>query len=144
VSGETKTSVSGWTIDTFAEYSRALREADLRFDAERDRRLAEVAVEREKALAIKEKADERALSLSAETQKYKDEKANELRSQIERERGSYITQDKFDAVMKPVLDYIAASGGRDRGAAPYTAVIFSVVSSVLSALAVGAVVVATR
>ena len=43
-----------------------------KFEAERDRRYGEVATERDKALA-----------LAREIQNYKDEKANDLRSQID-------------------------------------------------------------
>jgi hypothetical protein len=109
MSGETQDEVSGWTIDTLAQHMRTLREADLRFDAERDRRYAEVALEREKALKIKETADLAALQLAREIQTYKDEKANELRSQIERERGTYLTRaDKaaIEAQIKPLADYV--------------------------------------
>lgn len=48
MSGETKVSVSGWTIDTLAQHVEALTQAQKRFVVERDRRYAEVAVERDK------------------------------------------------------------------------------------------------
>jgi hypothetical protein len=90
-----------------------------RLAAERDRRYAEVDLEREKALRIKEKADETALDLARDIQVYKDEKANELREQINRERGAYATKDdlralsdKFDAAHKPVVEFIAAQVGK--------------------------------
>ena len=103
-----------------------LRVADLRFSEERDRRYAEVALEREKALKIKETADLAALDLAREIQTYKDEKANDLRSQIEGERGSYVTRteylqahssliDKLEATTKPLTDYVAAQQGRSQG-----------------------------
>jgi hypothetical protein len=97
---------------TERDYFEALRAADQR------------------ALQIKEEADERALTLQAETQKYKDEKANELRSQIESERGMYATKDdlgilndkrdtalaalneKFDLALKPMIEYMAAQTSR--------------------------------
>ena len=93
------------------EYLAAVRESDVRFGAERDRRYTEVNLEREKALKIKETADLAALELAREIQNYKDEKANELRSQIERERGSYITQ----AELKPLADFVARQQGRQGG-----------------------------
>ncbi len=65
---------------------------------ERDRRYAEVNIEREKALKIKEEADKTALGLAREIQTYKDEKANELRSQIEREQGERATKDELRAL----------------------------------------------
>lgn len=97
---------------------QALQEERDKFMAERDRRYAEVSIEREKALKIKEVADLAALQLAREIQTYKDEKANELRSQIERERGDYATRsdlnalsDKFDTAMKPVVDFVSSSRG---------------------------------
>lgn len=90
-----------------------------RFYEERDRRYAEVNIEREKALKIKETADLAALQLAREFQKERDEKANELRTQIERERGEYPTRaelasvvDKFEAAMRPVTDYITSLQAR--------------------------------
>jgi hypothetical protein len=112
MSGETEQQVSGWTVDTLMVHHAALREADLRFDAERDRRMTEVNVEREKALKIKETADLAALQLAREIQTYKDEKANELREQISRERGTYITH----AEIKPFLDWITNQQGRQASA----------------------------
>lgn len=69
---------------TTRKHLEALREADQR------------------ALAIKERADEKALSLAREIQTYKDEKANELRSQIERERGEMATKDDLAAAIEKV------------------------------------------
>lgn len=104
------------------EHLEALRVADHRFQEERDRRYAEVNIEREKALKIKETADLAALQLAREIQTYKDEKANELRSQIERERGSYVTQpelrsleDKILALLSPIQDSISKGQGKSGG-----------------------------
>jgi vacuolar-type H+-ATPase subunit E/Vma4 len=69
--------MSEWTVDTLKEHVDALRAADQR------------------ALQIKETADEKALNLSAEVQRYKDAKANELREQIEAERGRYLTVESY-------------------------------------------------
>src|SRR6185503_6511457 len=122
MSGETLAAVSGWTIDTLAEHMRTLRAADDRFSAERDRRYAEIDVEREKALKIKEQGDRDALQLAREIQTYKDEKANELREQISSERGLYVTKAemggivaKIDEQFKPLNDYVAAQRGMSRG-----------------------------
>lgn len=99
-----------------------MREADERLQAERDRRYAEVNVEKEKALAIKTEADKTALGLQRDVQAYKDEKANNLREQIGSERGTYATQtdlraaiEKLDATLKPLIDYMSSVQGRDRG-----------------------------
>jgi len=140
MSGETEQSVSSWTVDSLKAFQEAVSalelrlfeertlrlqdriDADDRFQSERDRRYAEVALEREKALKIKEQADRDALGLAREIQTYKDEKANELREQISRERGEYVTQsqlkgvtDKVEATMKPVLDYVSSQQGRSSG-----------------------------
>lgn len=76
-----------------------------------DRRYTEVNIEREKALQIKEEADKRALSLASEIQKYKDEKANELREQINSERNLYVTK----AELKPILEYVSSQQGKSQG-----------------------------
>ena len=99
----------------------AIREADRRFSGERDRRYAEVNIEREKALKIKETADLAALQLAREIQEYKDAKANELREQISSERGLYSTKEelaalaeKFELAFKPVIEFMASyRGGTD-------------------------------
>lgn len=121
----------------------ALREADLRFDQERDRRYTEVAREREKALKIKEEADEKALDLAREIQKYKDEKANELREQISSERGAYLgreeyvtahkaLEDKVEAMVRPLAQYVTAQQGRSQGISAVVAIMFTVATLVIS------------
>jgi hypothetical protein len=104
------------------EHLISLREADLRFDAERDRRYAEVALEREKALKIKEQADRDALELDRQIRAYKDEKANDLREQLGKERGNYATKDdviaavgKIDATLIPIATYVASQQGGSKG-----------------------------
>lgn len=101
----------GWTISTYAIHMEALRQAERAFFEERDRRYMEVNIEKEKALKIKETADLAALSLARDIQIYKDEKANELREQINNERGLYMTR----AEMKPFMDYVTSQQGRDKG-----------------------------
>jgi hypothetical protein len=112
---------------TALQVERDLRQQDAlaaeeKLQNERDRRYAEVALEREKALKIKETADLAALQLAREIQTYKDEKANELRSQIERERGTYATQsdlksavEKVEALVKPLAEWAASQQGRSTG-----------------------------
>jgi hypothetical protein len=99
-----------------------LRDADAQFRAERDRRYAEVNVEREKALKIKETADLAALQLAREIQTYKDEKANELREQINSERGLYASKadvanvaEKMEAMVQPLQTWITGQQGRYTG-----------------------------
>jgi preprotein translocase subunit SecF len=109
---------SEWTIGTFKVLMDERQAAQAALDEERDRRYAEVALEREKALKIKETADLAALQLAREIQTYKDEKANELRSQIERERGSYATKDdlanairEVAATLKPLTEFVSGQRG---------------------------------
>lgn len=111
----------GWTINTLRIHHEALREGDAKFEAERDRRYSEVNIEKEKALKIKETADLAALQLARDIQIYKDEKANERSSQIERERGSYATKDdlaaavsKIEVTVTPLLRSLAAEQGRNQ------------------------------
>jgi hypothetical protein len=92
------------------------------FHEERDRRYAEVNIEKEKALKIKETADLAALQLAREIQTYKDEKANELREQISNERGLYATKDdlanmnrEWQATIKPISDYVSGQRGVQEG-----------------------------
>ena len=94
-----------------------------RFYEERDRRYNEVNIEREKALKIKETADLAALGLAREIQTYKDEKANELREQINSERGHYLGRDeymtahialidKMESGLKPLNEFMATQRSR--------------------------------
>ncbi len=101
----------GWTLPAYVAHNEALREAAKEFDAERDRRYTEVKNAEEKALRIKEQADRDALGLAREIQTYKDEKANQLREQINSERVTYATKsdlqglsDKVEALLRPLLD----------------------------------------
>jgi len=143
MSGETEKSVSGWTTDTYAAHMAALWAAQSRFEAERDRRYAEIALERERALKIKEQADRDALGLAREIQTYKDEKANELREQIGSERGLYATKndlvgvvEKLEATIKPLADYIAADRGRGVGASAVWGAIALAVSLILGLISI--------
>jgi len=92
-------------------------------ERERDRRYHEVDIEREKALKIKESADETARILVAENQAYKDEKANELREQISSERGIYATKDEI----KPLLGFVNSEQGNRRGIGTSASVLYAVV-----------------
>jgi hypothetical protein len=110
------------------EHLAALRDADLRFNEERDRRYAEVNIEREKALKIKETADLAALGLAREIQNYKDEKANELREQINSERGLYATNKDID----PIKSYVASQTGRGLGMYALFGVVMTLVTVALA------------
>jgi vacuolar-type H+-ATPase subunit H len=113
------------------------------FWKERDRRYAEVKAAEEKALLVKETADKEALGLAREIQVYKDEKANELREQINSERGNYATNadlkaanEKQELALKPLQEYVTGeqSGGNRLHAAWVT--VAGVISMALVAIAI--------
>jgi hypothetical protein len=107
------------------EYFDALRIADQRYNDA-------VRADDQRALQIKEEADSRALELAREIQTYKDEKANNLRSQIEREGGERATKaevaalgEKMEAIIKPLADYVQTQQGRLGGKLDTRTVLFS-------------------
>jgi hypothetical protein len=129
------------------EHLEALRAADKELAAERDRRYAEVNIEREKALKIQQTADHAALELARQIQTYADEKANELREQIASELGSQ--KKEIEAQIQPISDYVAAQQGRSGGETDTKAErryasshVITVVSVVLVALSVAISVIA--
>lgn len=133
-----------WTIATLVAYFDEQRAAEERFALERDRRYSELNIERERALKIKEDADTRALQLAREIQTYKDEKANELREQINSERGHYATKedvqamaDKFEVALKPIQEYIAADRGKGVGLSMGGSILLAVVALISTLLTIG-------
>jgi hypothetical protein len=100
---------------TLRDYLGAMRAADQRFSDERDRRYAEVKNAEEKALKVKEVADAVALDLARQIQTYKDEQHNGLLKQWQGERGTYVTVEKFDATVKPLLDFVSGQQARGVG-----------------------------
>jgi hypothetical protein len=141
---------SAATDISLREYFEALRHSDdkvdqwiYRFYEERDRRYSEVNIEREKALKIKETADLAALGLAREIQTYKDEKANELRSQIESERGSYVTKseligavEKIEASIKPLSNFVTAFQGRQQGIGVSVGVLVGAIAALATVISV--------
>jgi Flp pilus assembly protein TadB len=112
---------AGWTLDTLQEHHTVVNALKKEFEIERDRRYSEVNIEREKALKIKEEADKAALGLAREIQIYKDEKANQLREQINSERGLYATkadlisaQRELTASIAPLSIYIQGQAGENK------------------------------
>lgn len=83
--------------------------------AANDQRYTEVNIEKEKALKIKEEADKIALSLAREIQTYKDEAHNGLLKQWQSERGTYVTADKFEGAIKPLVDFMNSQQGHSKG-----------------------------
>ena len=112
----------GWTLDTFAIHAEALRQADIRFEDERDRRYTEVNIEKEKALKIKETADLAALQLARESQSLKELQNDALRDKTLSESGIYATNasvsaaiDQLKASLQPLIDFVSASKGASKG-----------------------------
>ena len=110
-----------------------------RYETERDRRYSEVNVEKEKALKIKEEADKAALGLAREIQTYKDEKANELREQINSERGLYASKadlgaamEKVAAQLKPIAEYVSAERGKSGGVSTIGTAAVAVISILIA------------
>lgn len=133
-----------WTIETYVPHNEALRAAEKELQAERDRRYAEVALEKEKALRIKEEADKVALALARDIQTYKDMKANELREQIASERGLYATKndlqslgEKFDASHKPVVEFMATAIGNRSGTSDTRVLIAWAVALLVGLISIG-------
>jgi len=114
-----------------------------KFAAERDRRYTETGLEREKALKIKEQADRDALALARADQTYKDERANNLRTQLERERGDYATKadiaalsDKINAAIAPLQQYMATTQGRAGGLSSGWGLLVAAVGLVAAVIAI--------
>jgi len=110
----------GWTVDTYAFHVAALREADTRFDDERDRRYSEVNIEKEKALKIKETADLAALQLARESQSLKELQNDALRDKTLSESGVYATNagvtqaiGELRTSLQPLVDYVSNHKGAE-------------------------------
>ena len=114
------------------EHLDLIRASDQKFQDERDRRYTEVKNAEEKAIRIKEQADRDALGLAREIQSYKDEKANELREQINSERGLYVTRTE----LKPISDYVASQQGAKTGALDTRTLIFAIIGATGTAIAI--------
>jgi hypothetical protein len=107
-----------WTIDTYAAHNEAMRLADRELIAERDRRYAEVNVEKEKALKIKETADLAALELARESQTYKEQQNDVIRDKSLADSGVYATNASVAAAIgslrtdfQPLFDFVAGQKG---------------------------------
>ena len=123
-----------WSIETYAAHNEALRSAEKELQTERDRRYFEVKEAEKEALRLKDDADKSALQLAREIQSYKDEKANQLRSQIEQERGTYAQKtdlisavEKLEVALKPLLAFSISQQGRTAGISAAWGVMIAVV-----------------
>ena len=89
-----------WTIETYAAHNEALREADIRFQKERDRRYKETE-------QIREESHFTALALSKEIQDYKNKKEAEFRDDIlkytSRKEGKELGTDRIAAYIIAIL-----------------------------------------
>lgn len=114
--------VRGWTIETYAAHNEAMRLADRELIAERDRRYAEVNVEKEKALKIKETADLAALELARESQTYKEQQNDVIRDKSLADSGVYATNSSVAAAigllrtdLQPLFDFVSGQKGATSG-----------------------------
>lgn len=89
-----------WNVGTLAVYNEALRQAEEKFQTERDRRYTEVNIEKEKALRIKEEADKVALGLASENQKLKEAQHNEVLNSWRDERANYATKHELTSAIE--------------------------------------------
>jgi len=125
-----------WTIATYAVYNEALRVAEAKFQDERDRRYAEVNIEKEKALKIKETADLAALELARESQKYKEERNDSMREQTITDKGEYATHadvavvvDRMEKTLKPIVEYISGQQGATTSGQINTSKTFGIIAA---------------
>ena len=129
----------GWTVP-YVVYADALRDADLRFADERDRRYTEIAVEKEKALKIKETADLAALSLARDSQTYKEQQNDALRDKNLSESGVYATNASVASAfadlresLQPLVDFVSAAKGATKSSETSWQKVFGVVGAVAAA-----------
>jgi CMP-2-keto-3-deoxyoctulosonic acid synthetase len=133
-----------WTVETYAVHNESMRAMEEKLQTERDRRYAEVNVEKEKALKIKETADLTALELARESQVYKDERNDAMREQNLKETGVYATRDDLAAVfsksekallsfteeikvaLRPMIEHIAADKGASTSQSRQITILFLV------------------
>ena len=113
---------SGWTIDTFAYYQEQMRQADIRFGDERDRRNVEGKELTAVALKIKETADLAALTLARDSQTLKEAQNDAMRDKQLGESGIYATNAsvtkafeelnaELSKTLKPLVDFVAKAQG---------------------------------
>jgi hypothetical protein len=116
-----------WSLTAYVKHNEGMRVMEEKLQTERDRRYAEVNVEKEKALKIKETADLTALELARESQVYKDERNDSRNEQSIKQTGIYATRDdiamvlsKMDEALKPLIKFVNAQQGSSVGVAEST------------------------
>jgi preprotein translocase subunit SecF len=89
-----------------------------------------------RALGIKDEADQRALALAIEAQRYRDEQHNKLREQIAEERGEYVSlglynqrhealEHELKGLSERLTEFISAQTGRSLGTVDARAILFT-------------------
>lgn len=130
-----------WTLPAYIEHNEQML-------VERDRRYDDLQEERDRALAEQARLREEALRLAREAQHYRDEQSNNLRAQIEQERGSYVTRvesdqnitrlealvvssvERIDVTLKPLVEYVAVQQGRRSGFSSTGAIVVGSVATI--------------
>lgn len=95
----------------------------------------------QRALQIKDRADETALELARTIQTYKDEKANLYREQLTSERGNYATHnelqnlsDKTELLLKPLVNFVAEHHGSSNVTDPIRGLFYAIGGGVITFL----------
>lgn len=123
-------------LSNYIQHNEEIRKLEEKFHTERDRRYAEVNVEKEKALKIKETADLAALSLARESQLYKDQQTDVMREKNLAASGIYATNadlqnmvDKIEKSLKPVFEFVSSQQGMSQNSQMTWGKIFSVIAA---------------
>ncbi len=133
-------------VVSLREHIEALRAADQKLrdakESAQEKAVSAAFAAQKEALAIKDRGDSEALRLAREIQTYKDEKANELREQINRERGLYATKgdliaatEKIEATLSPLIKSMNLQQGRTSGLDKGWAILIGAVGLVGTAVA---------
>ena len=111
---------TGCNFDTYAYYQEQLRQADLRFSEERDRRNVEGKELTAVALKIKETADLAALTLARDSQTLKEAQNDAMRDRQLGDSGIYATNasvtqalGELKTSLQPLVDYVSAHKGAE-------------------------------
>ncbi len=117
-----------WSVGTLAIYNEALRKADERFEAERDRRITELRKQSEKALKLQHSEYERRLSA-----------LNHAHDQAREVQRTYVTDEKFGDFVKRyeenreiVAKALTLAEGKTTGSLDARYVIFAVIGFIFA------------
>ena len=123
ISTDPASGTSAATDVSLREYVTLDKDWQWRFLQERDRRYLEVAAERDRRYQEVQAERDKAEVIRASTQAYRDEKANELRDQLARERLDYASKTDLiaaigtiNATLEPLVRYVAGQQGGRQGA----------------------------